>query len=136
MTVLLFRGELAGLAQDFVGDGHLADVVEECAAGDDLDLAGADAHGAGQRDGVGGYALGVAFGLGVLEVEGVAQGFKGDVVGVLEIFHGLAEHLGSGAHHLFEVLLVVVGFLQEPGGGRGRAATVVTRCSRSKGLSR
>ena len=104
--------ELAGLAQDVVGNGHLADVVQESAARDDLDFRRGNAHGAGQRDGVSGDALGVAFGFGVLQVERVAQRLERDVVGVLQIFHGLAQHLGAGAHHLFEVLLVVVALLQ------------------------
>ena len=87
--------------------------MQKGAARDDLDLRRGDAHGAGQRDGVRGHPLGVAFGLGVLQVERVAQRLQRDVVGVLQIFHGLAEHLGSGAHHLLKVLLVVVALLQE-----------------------
>ncbi len=109
---LLFRGELAGLAQDVVGNGHLADVVQKSAARDDLDFVRRNAHGASQRDGVGGDALGVAFGFGVLRVERVAQGFKRDVVGVLEIFHGVAQHFGAGADHFFKALVVVLGFFK------------------------
>src|SRR6202041_3070003 len=59
--VLLLGSQFPGLAQNFVGDGHLADVVEEGPAGDDLDLCRADAHGAGQGDRVSGYTLGMAF---------------------------------------------------------------------------
>ena len=74
--------------------------------------AGSDAHGAGQGDGVSGYALGMAFGLGVFEIQRVAQRFQRHVVGVLQILHGLAQHLGAGADDLFEILLVVVALLQ------------------------
>ena len=94
-----------------------------------------NAHGAGEGDGVGGDALGVAFSLGVLQVEGVAQGLKGDVVGVLQILHGLAEHFGSGADDLLEVLLVVVAVLKGLSVVES-ALDGVDRCSRSKGLSR
>ena len=104
--------KLAGLAQNLVGDGHFADVVQECAAGNDLDLLRRNAHGAGQGDGIGGDALGVAFGLRVLEVEGVAERLEGDVVGVFQILHGVAQHLGAGADHFFQALVVVVGLLK------------------------
>ena len=108
---LLFR-ELAGLAQNLVGDGHLADVVQEGAAGNDLDLFRRNAHGARQGNGIGSDALGVAFGLRILEVEGVAQRLEGHVVGVLEILHGVAQHFSAGADHFFEALVVALGFLK------------------------
>ncbi len=91
--------------------------MQEGAAGNDLDFLGRNAHGAGQGDGVGGDALGVAFGFGVLEVEGVAERLEGDVVGVLQIFHGVAQHLSAGADHFFEALVVILRSLQGPGGG-------------------
>ena len=91
-----FGVEPAGFEKDAVGGGDLADVVEEGAAGDDAELVGFDAHGAGEGDGVGGDAFGVAFGLLVAEVEGVAHGFEGDVVAALEVLHGGAEAAGAG----------------------------------------
>ena len=112
MSSLFFRVKLAGLAQNFVGNRHLAHVVQECAARNDLDFLGRNAHGARQRDGVSGYALGVAFGLGILQVEGIAQRLKSHVVGVLQILHGVAQHLGAGAHHFFETLMVAFGLLE------------------------
>ena len=50
----------------------------------------------------------MAFGFRVLEIKSVPQSFKGDVVGVFQILHGVAQHLGPGADHLLEALLVVV----------------------------
>ena len=78
---------------------------------------GRNAHGARQGDGVSGDALGVAFGFGVLEIQRVAERFERDVVGVLEIFHGVAQHFGAGAHHFFQALVVVLASLQAPGDG-------------------
>ena len=86
--------------------------MQKRAARDDLDLGRRNAHGARQGDGVSGYALGVAFSLGVLQVERVAQRFERHVVGVLQVFHRLAQHLGARPHHLLQVLLVVVALLQ------------------------
>jgi hypothetical protein len=54
----------------------------------------------------------MALGLRVLEVQRVAQSLKRYIVGVLQVLHGLAQHLGAGADHLLEVLLVVVAVLQ------------------------
>ena len=86
--------------------------MQEGAARDDLDFLGRNAHGASERDGIGRDALGVALGFRVLQVECVAEGLKRDVVGVLEIFHGVAQHLGAGANHFFEALVVVLGFFE------------------------
>ena len=36
--------ELAGLVQNFIGDGHLADVVQKGSAGDHVDLFFRQAH--------------------------------------------------------------------------------------------
>ena len=54
----------------------------------------------------------MALGLRILEIERIAQSFQGDVVGVLQVFHGLAQHLRPGPYHLFQILLVVVALLQ------------------------
>ena len=90
-----FRRESTGFTQNRVGYRHLADVVQEGAASDDADAIGAKAHGAGDGDGEGGDALGVALGLGIFQVKCVAQGFEGDVVGALQVRHGLAQLLGA-----------------------------------------
>ena len=110
--VLFFRRESSRLAQDFVGNCHFADVVQEGAAGDDLDLRRADSHGAGQSDGVRGYTLGMPFGLGIFQIQGVAQRLQRHVVGVFQVFHRLAQHLGASAHDLLQVLLIVVAILK------------------------
>ena len=54
----------------------------------------------------------MAFGFRVLEVEGVAERLEGDVVGVFQVLHGVAQHLGAGADHFFEALVVVLGLLK------------------------
>jgi len=56
--------------------------------------------------------LGVSLGLGVLQVQRVAQRLQRDVVGGFNIFHGLTEQFGSGPHRHFKVLLVAVVLLQ------------------------
>ena len=65
--------EFARLVQNLVGNGHLADVMQKGSAGDRIDLFAGQSHGACNRDGKGGYALGVAFGFAVFQVQRVAQ---------------------------------------------------------------
>ena len=103
---------MPGLRSISSGNSHLADVVQKCAARNHLDLNRGDAHGARQSNGIGGHPFRMPFGFGVLQVKCVAQRLERHVVGVFEIFHGLAQHLGAGAHNLFEILLVVVTFLE------------------------
>ena len=91
-----FRVKRAGLAQDGIRNRHLADVVQERAAGDHPDLVARQAHGPGHGDGEGGDALGVALGLGVLQVERVAQRFQGDVVGAFQVLHGVCAAARCG----------------------------------------
>ena len=74
--------------------------------------AGGNAHGPRQRDGVRGHALGVALGLGVLQVQRVAQRLQRHVVGVFQILHRVAQHLGARPHHLLQALLVVLALFQ------------------------
>ena len=112
MTSCSSGRQLAGLAQNLVGNRHLADVVQKSAARNHLDLGRRDAHRPRQRDGVSGHALGVAFRLGILQVKRVAQCLKRHVVGVLQVFHRLAQHLGARPHHLLQILLVGVALLQ------------------------
>ena len=85
----------AGLEQDAVGRGDLADVVEKGAASDGAQVVGFDAHGLCERDGVGGDSPGVAFGLFVTQVERIAHGFQRDVVAAFEVLHGRAQTAGS-----------------------------------------
>ena len=95
--------ELAWLAQDVVGNGHLADVVQESSSGDHVDLFFRQAHLASDGDGEGGHAPGMAFGLGVLEVERIAQGFEGDVIGLLQVGKRRFPLLGTGGNERLEV---------------------------------
>src|SRR5437660_1668631 len=47
-------------------------------------------HGAGNRDGECGNALGVAFGLRILQIQRIAQGLQSNVVRSFQVGHGLA----------------------------------------------
>ena len=77
-----------GLAQDLVGNGHLPDVVEKCGARDLREQRRFHVHRFRNRNGEGGHALAVAFGLGVLQVERAAQGLQRVVIGPLELLEG------------------------------------------------
>ncbi len=77
--------KLARLVQNLVGNGHLADVVQESSASDDGDLFAGQPHGLGNRNGEGGHAPGMAFGLTIFQIERIAQSFQRDVIGALQI---------------------------------------------------
>ena len=115
-------GERSALEQDGVGGGDLADVVQEGAARDDAELLLVEADLAGQGDGVGGDAAGVAFGLGVAQVQRVAHGLQRDVVTFLQVVHGGAQTAGAEADDLLQVLAVRGVLLQQ--------AAVVQRAER------
>ena len=57
--------------------------------------------------------FGVAFGFLIAEVRGIAHGFEGDVVATFEILHGLAEAVGAGGDHVFEIVEVEIFLLAE-----------------------
>ncbi len=89
-----------------------------------------------ERDGVGGDAAAVALGLGVAQVEGVAHGLEGDVVGPLEVLHGGAETAGAGVDDFLQVLQVGVVLALEPAVLDGAGDDVEElRCARN-GLRR
>ena len=100
------RVKLAGLEEDGVGCGDLADVMEECSASDDAEFFRVEAQFSRQLDSVSGDAAGVPFGFGVAQIKRVAHGFKGDVVAAFQLLHGGAKTAGAGADDLFEVLAV------------------------------
>ncbi len=101
-----FRRKRARLAKDGVRDRHFTNVVQERPAGNHADTLTGEAHGPGNRDGERRYALGVALGFGVLEIKGVAQGLKRDVIRALQVGHGLAKLLGPGGNQRFQVGLI------------------------------
>src|SRR6185312_15858611 len=102
----LVWSELAGLEQNTVGDGDLADVVQECAAGDDAELAGVDTDGACQRNGVCSDAAGVPFGLRVAKVKRVAHRFERDVITAFEVPHGGAKAAGARGDDGLKILAI------------------------------
>src|SRR5260370_578695 len=106
--------EGAGLAQDAVWDSHLANIVEESGTRQNGQIR--VWHGHASRDGYtkGGNALAVAFGFGILQVQGAAEGLKRVGVGLLE-FHVLGGELrGALLDQLFKVALVVSVFDDHP----------------------
>src|SRR6266571_2563173 len=58
-------------------------------------------------------ASGVAIGLRILQVKRVSQRFQGNVVGALQISHGLPQLLGAGAHQSFKIGLISAVFQLE-----------------------
>ncbi len=109
--VLLHYGNLigcqrSGFAKNFVGNRHLADVVQEGAARDDRDLLLGNAHGAGDGDGISGHATRVALGFRVLHVEGIAERFQGVIVGFFQIQQRQSPLLGALRDQSLEIGLV------------------------------
>ena len=73
--LLFIVGEGPWFAENAVGDGHFADVVEESGACEDGQIVSWNGHGFGDGDGEGRDALAMTFGFGVLQVERATQGF-------------------------------------------------------------
>ena len=48
----------------------------------------------------------MSFRLSVFKVEGIAQGFQGDVIGAFQFDHGLAQLLGAGGDQGFQISLI------------------------------
>ena len=96
----------AGCAQDGIGDGHLADIVQESAARNDPNAFRGNTHSPGNSDSKGRYTFGMAFSFGILKVQRVAQSFQSDVIGALQIGHGLSQLFGARRHQRFQVGLI------------------------------
>ena len=62
--------------------------MQEGTAGNDTDFICGKTHSARDGNGKGGNTFGVALGLGVFQVQRVAQSFQSDVVGALKVRHG------------------------------------------------
>ena len=66
-----------------------------------------------------GDALAVAFGFGVLQVQGAAQGFQSVVVGLFELRERAGELRGAFFDQLLEIALIIAVF-DEGGGAAAR----------------
>src|SRR6267142_3464014 len=99
-------GEWAGFAQDAIGNGHFADIVKECRAGQNRKIGVGNGHGLGNGDAERGYTLAMTFGLSVLQVERAAQSFQRIVVGLFELRDSAGELGGALFHQLLEIALV------------------------------
>jgi hypothetical protein len=77
--------------------------VQESATGNDTHPVVRQVHGTRNGDGEGGNSLGVAFGLGILQIECIAERLQRDVVralefghGTFQLSHGSLQQLGAG----------------------------------------
>ena len=102
----LLRGQRAGLEQDRVGHGDLADVVQQEA---ELDLrVDGDAGGVGDAQPVGGDALGVLARVGVARLDRVGEREHGGLVGAAQLLRAdalLLEDLAQVGRVALELAL-------------------------------
>ena len=119
----LLGGQRAGLEQDRVGHGDLADVVEQEA---ELDLGvDLDAGGVGDPQPVGGDALGVLARVGVARLDRVGERQHGRLVGAAQLLRAVAlllEDLAQVGRVVLELALARGGLAleaREPRAQRG-----------------
>ena len=79
------------LAENFVGDGHFADVVKKSGASQHGEIRERNGNVLGNGNGVGSDALGVACGFGVFKVKSAAECFEGVIVRLSEKLEGLVN---------------------------------------------
>ena len=70
-------------------------------------------HGLGHDHGKRGYALAMANGFGVLQIERSAQGLERCVIGLLELVQGFLQLTGALRDELFQIPLVMAIFQQQ-----------------------
>ncbi len=124
------RIQAAGLVEDVLGDDQLADVVQQGAAAQVVELPFVHVEFAGELDGPVRHALGVGLGLAPGGLEGARPALDGGVVrqgqlhvGALQVAEerGAVDGHAGGAGQGGEELEPVVGGLQQRCGGRSRA---------------
>ncbi len=109
----LVRRERAGLEEDRVGDADLADVVQQHAAAERVELRLGQAVGAGQRDGVAVHAAGVGLGAHLASGQRRAEGFQGGLVRLPQLTQGGGQVAGRLGHAVLEQGLVLAPLHQE-----------------------
>src|SRR5215469_6620094 len=82
----------ARLAENGIGNGHLADVVEECSASHDREVARGNWNCLGDGNGEGRDALAMAVGFHIFKFKSAAESFDGVVISLCE---GCGQFLGS-----------------------------------------
>src|SRR6267378_214475 len=102
----LCLGQRTRLEENAVRNADLADVVEERAAADVLDLVLGYAHPPGDGDGVAHHALGVIAGLVLASVERVHQRHQRVRIGLRDAFQRRGQLGGALAHPPREALVV------------------------------
>ena len=80
-----------GLAEDFVGDSHFADVVKKSGASQHDEIREGNGNVLGNGNGVGGDALGVPLDFGGLKVQSAAERFEGVVVRLRQKIQGVGQ---------------------------------------------
>ena len=113
--------ERAGLAQNQVGNGHLADIMQKRGAGDLRQQRRFHLHVLGDGDGEGRNALAVAFGFSVFQVERPAQGLQRVVVGLFELLERALQLRGAFFHQFFQIALVIAIFQHQAAVFQGAA---------------
>jgi len=108
--LLFVIGQRAWFAENAVGDSHFADIMKEGGARENGQVRGGNGHGFSDRNGESGDALTMAFGLGVLQVEGAAEGFESVVVGLLKLAQCASKLRGAFFDLVFELELVAAVF--------------------------
>ena len=111
--LLFIVGEGPRFAENAVGDGHFADVVEESGACENGQIVSWNGHGFGDGDGEGSDALAMTFGFGVLQVERATEGFQCVVVRLFELSERDSELPGALFDLMLELELVAAVFRDE-----------------------
>ena len=120
MIVLLFGSERTGFSQNLIGNGHLADIVQEGAARNFRKLCNIDIQGFRDRQSKCGDALAMAFGLGILQIQRAAQCFERIVVGAFQLLQALRGFARFARPQAFQDSADNCDFRAEAGGVPGR----------------
>src|SRR6266702_7660004 len=84
-------GKRAGLSQDAIGNGHLADIVEKRGTGQNRQIGIRNRHGLWNGAAERGNTLAMALGFRVLQVQRAAKGLQSVVVRLFELVESLLE---------------------------------------------
>ncbi len=103
----------AGLEQDRVGDADLADVVQEDAAAQRVELGGGQAVRAGEGQRVGVHAAGVQLGADLAGGQDGAQSLERGLVGLLQLPEGGGQVAGGLGHAVLQEDLVLAALDEE-----------------------
>ena len=89
-----------------IGNSHLTYVVQEGTTSDDANMFRRQAHSTCDGNGERSHSFRVSLSLSILQVEGIAQGFKRNVVRALQVGHGAPQVISSLGHQRFQIGLI------------------------------